>query len=188
MKKVYLIHGWEGNPDNCWFPWLKEKLEDAGFEVFAPAMPNPDEPDIDEWVAKLSEVVDAGEDTILVGHSIGCQTILRYLDSLKQDVKFKGIFFVAGFVNLTPEALEDQGSKEIAEPWLSTPINWENVKRHSDKFVAIFSDNDPFVYVSDSKIFKEKLSAKIIIENNLGHFDDDANIKELPSLLKEIAP
>ena len=27
MKRVFIIHGWEGHPENAWFPWLKKELE-----------------------------------------------------------------------------------------------------------------------------------------------------------------
>ena len=27
MKRVFIIHGWDGYPEEGWFPWLKEELE-----------------------------------------------------------------------------------------------------------------------------------------------------------------
>jgi hypothetical protein len=50
MKRVILIHGWDGFPNNCWFPWLKKELEDKDFEVIVPAMPNPEHPKVKPWV------------------------------------------------------------------------------------------------------------------------------------------
>ena len=32
-----MVHGWDGNPNNHWFPWLKKELEKRGFEVHVPA-------------------------------------------------------------------------------------------------------------------------------------------------------
>lgn len=60
-KRVFIIHGWDGYPEEAWFPWLKSQLEQAGFTVEVPAMPQPDEPTIEAWVPKLAEVV--GEPT-----------------------------------------------------------------------------------------------------------------------------
>ena len=184
MKTAYLIHGWEGNPDNCWFPWLKKELEERGYKVFAPAMPDPDAPEINSWVQALQKTVEPDSETILIGHSIGCQTILRYLASLDPDVHIKGVFFVAGFVRL--KGLESEEEEEIARPWLDNPIDWEKVRQHVDKVVAIFSDNDEFIDVDNAQTFKEKLDAKIIIEHDKGHFDDEAGATELPSLLQQI--
>ena len=185
MKKAHIIHGWTGYPENNWFPWLKKKLEEIGYQVTIPSMPTPEAPKIETWVGKLKEVVEPGEDSILIGHSMGCQTILRYLETL-DDEKFKAVYLVAGFVYLTDAAYEDENDEKIAGPWNNTPLNWEKIKKHSDKFIAIFCEEDPVVEVANSKYFKEKLGAKIIIEHNKGHFDDAANVRELPVLLEEV--
>ena len=185
MEKAILIHGWEGNPRNCWFPWLKKELEKKNFKVVVPKMPNSDEPKINLWVSKLKDVVDfPDEETYFVGHSIGCQAIMRYLETLPEKTKIGGIVFVAGFFNLP--FLETKEEKEIAKPWLNNRINTDKIKMLTKNIVAIFSDDDQDVPLSDSKLFKERLNAKIIIEHNKGHFSDDAGIKELPVVLNKI--
>ena len=185
VKRAFLVHGWEGYPENCWFPWLKSKLEEKGFEVYAPAMPNTEEPKIEPWVNKLKEVVGKPDkDTYLIGHSIGCQTIMRYLQTLDEGTKIGGVIFVAGFFNLP--YLETQEEKDIAKPWLETKIDTDKLRKPTDNYVAIFSDNDPDVPLGDSELFKEKLGAKIIIEKDKGHFSDDAGITEIPIVLEEM--
>lgn len=186
MKTAYLIHGWEGNPTNCWFPWLKQELIKQGYTVIIPSMPNPAHPTIKEWVDTLNHLIKPDPEAILIGHSIGCQAILRYLESLNSPILFAGVFFVGGWVTLKPKAVEETGSKEIAKPWLETPLNWQKISLHSNNFITIFSTNDYFVYVEDSQIFKAKLHAKVIIEENQGHFDDESNIQKIHSLLREI--
>ena len=186
-KRVFIIHMWDGRPDEGGFPWLKEKLEEKGFKVYTPSMPEPANPKIDAWVSFLKQQVGTpDENTYLLGHSIGAQTILRYLESLEPTAKIGGAVFLAGWVHLTDEAYEEEGDVEIAKPWLETPIDWEKVKLHTDKFTAIFSDDDPLVPYSDSEIFKDKLNAKIITESKKGHFSGDDGIKELPSALSAI--
>ncbi|MEK7589908.1 MAG: hypothetical protein AAB475_01500 [Patescibacteria group bacterium] len=41
----------------------------------------------------------------------------------------------------------------------------KKVKLYTNKFTAIFSDDDPIIHYSDSEIFENKLNAKIITEN-----------------------
>lgn len=51
------MHGWDGYPEEGWFPWLKKELEAKDFEVYVPQLPEPDKPRIYNWVPKLAEVV-----------------------------------------------------------------------------------------------------------------------------------
>lgn len=182
-KKVFVIHGWCGNPSEAWFPWLKKELEKRKFHVEVPAMPDTDNPSIETWVPFLKEEVKAPDKgTYFVGHSIGCQAILRYLADI--DTKVGGAVFVAGWFTLTN--LETDEEWETAKPWIETPIDFGKVRKCLPKCSAIFSDSDPFVPLDNSSVFKEKLGAKIIIEKQKGHFTGEDNVKELPSVLKEL--
>ena len=179
MKKVYLIHGWGGSSRGGWFDWLKQELPKMNIKVDALEMPNTDYPKIEEWVGYLMNTVkEIDEETYFVGHSVGCQAIMRFLEKLPESIKIKGCVFVAGWFNLKEEASEDDEDLKIARPWLETPIDFEKVKQHTNNFLAIFSDNDPYVPLSDKEIFKEKLNAEIIVKNNQGHFNEAEKIEE----------
>ena len=184
--KAYIIHGWEGYPEEGWFPWLKSELEKKGFSVEVPTMPNTEAPEIKAWVNKIKEIAKPDERIWFIGHSIGCQAILRYLESLDEEIKIKGCIFVAGWITLTQEATLGEEEKEIAEQWLTLPINFDKIKKHTNNFTAIFSDNDPYVPLANLKIFEEKLNAKIIMEHEKGHFSGEDNVTELPSVLNAI--
>ena len=48
------------------------------------------------WVAEITKIVEAPDkDTYFIGHSIGCQAILRYLEKINSPVG--GALFVAGW-------------------------------------------------------------------------------------------
>jgi uncharacterized protein len=184
MKRVFIIHGWDGNPKEGWFPWLKKELEKRDFKVLVPAMPDTAEPKIETWIPFLSQLVGIPDtNTFFVGHSIGCQTIIRYLETLPESVKIGGAVFVAGFYNL--RGLETEEEKRIAGPWVNTPLNDDKIRKTVNKAVAIFSDNDPFVLPENQTSWKERVGAKIIIEHNKGHFnEEDPAVWELPSALE----
>ncbi len=178
MKKVYLIHGWSGKPsDKAWFGWLRRECEKKGIEFEFPEMPDTDYPKIEEWVGKLNEIV-RGEKIYLIGHSIGNQAIMRYLEQLEEGRKIKGVVFVAGFFNLLEGAYEDEEEIDVAKPWLETPIDCEKVRKRFEKILAIFSTDDDCVPLSDSELFKEKLGAEIIVKENEGHFNEINEIME----------
>ncbi|MEK6952793.1 MAG: alpha/beta fold hydrolase [Nanoarchaeota archaeon] len=186
-KRVFIIHGWDGYPEEGWFPWLKKELEKRDFKVFVPSMPNSSKPDINKWVDFIREQVRIPDkETFFVGHSIGCQASLRYLESLNVDSKVGGAVFVAGWFSLTSKATPTNEEKRIAKPWIETPINFEKVKKISKNMIAISSNNDPYVPLSNVEIFKNKLNAKIIIEKEKGHFSGEEGITKLPIVLNSL--
>lgn len=182
-RRVIIVHGWYGHPNEIWFPWLKRELEKKGFEMLVPQMPDPSKPQIKKWVNKLSEVAgDAGEDTYFVGHSIGCQTIMRFLE--KRNAKVGGAVFVAGWFELMNL---EKNEIPIAKPWLETPIDFRKVKKCLGKSVAIFSDNDPYVpLVKNKNAFRKNLGSRIVVEKAKGHIGSEEKIFELPSALDAV--
>jgi len=187
MKKVYLIHGWGGSDSSeGWFGWLKKQLKEKGIDIVTFNMPNTNYPKIEEWVGFLGKnIKDIDKETYFIGHSIGCQTILRFLEKLPKEIKVGGCIFIAGWFNLKESAYTSEEEKEIARPWIETPINLEKVKKHTQNFLAIFSDNDDCVPLSDSELFKKRLDAEIIIKHNEGHFNETQEIKELIDFIEK---
>lgn len=187
IKRVFIVHGWDGHPKENWFPWLKKELEAKGFDVFVPQLPDPENPRIYNWVPKLAESVgNPDEQTYFVGHSLGCQTIARYLESLPKNKKVGGAVFVAGFFKKLTGLEDEPGVRETDKHWLETPINLEKVKSHLPKSIAIFSDNDPYVPLDNQDDFRNKLGSKIIIEHQMGHFNESAGITQLPIALESV--
>ena len=185
-KRVIIVHGWDGTPEEGWFPWLKRELEARNFEVIVPQMPETEAPHINAWVPALSSAVGTpDENTYLVGHSMGCQAIIRYLEKLPEEQKIGGAIFVAGFLRpLT--GLTTDAEKEIGREWTETPFNSEKVRSYLKRSVALFSDNDPWVPVENAEEFKEKLGSEVIVEHDKGHFNEEAGFKELPIVLKKV--
>ena len=186
MKKAILIHRWDGNPDADWYPWLKTELEARDFSVEIPKMPNPEKPKIESWVSKLQEFSnEINRETYLIGHSIGCQTIMRWLERLSENLKVKGVIFVAPWLKLDEQTMKEEGEEvwEIARPWIEKPINLKKVKEHSDDFTIVYSTSDPYVSSDDLVILQEKLGARAVNMGDMGHFDDTAGIKKLPSIV-----
>jgi predicted alpha/beta hydrolase family esterase len=179
-----IVHRWGGDSESDWIPWLKEELVKRGADVIAPDMPNTNTPKIEEWVPFLAGLIgEANRDLFLVGHSIGCQAILRYLETLPEGAKIGGAVFVAGWTELT--GLSDE-ERVVAQPWESTPIDWQKVSSHAESFVAIYSDDDPHVLEANSQIFREKLNAKLVLDEGRGHFTEDDDVTQLPSVLDEL--
>src|SRR3990167_9204966 len=78
MKRAIIVHCWEGYPEYCWYPWLKNELEKRDFRVSVPAFPDTDNPKQDQWVDFLKKEAGSPDKNLyLVGHSIGSAAIRR---------------------------------------------------------------------------------------------------------------
>lgn len=180
MKRAIIVHCWSGYPEYCWYPNAKQELEKASFEVRVPAMPDTDAPNLGKWLPKLKEIISKPDkDLYLIGHSIGCATIMRYLESLTPGEKIGGAVFVAGFTD-KPDAKK---YPEI-QNFFTTPINYEKIKSHCSRFVAIASDNDPYVPLREADALKENLGAEVIAKHEMEHFEADCI--ELPDVTQAV--
>ena len=181
MKKVIIVHGWGGDSKSGWIPWLRSELEVQGFQVIAPEMPDTNNPKIKEWVAHLRKTVGKiDENTYFVGHSIGCQTIMRYLEKTSGE-KIGGMILIAPWIHL--KSLESEEDEKIAKPWVETRIDFKKVKAAANRILAVFSDNDPFVPLSDKDIFEKELRAETFVEKGKGHLEGEEASGELPIAL-----
>ncbi len=181
MKKVFIVHGYFGYPEENWFPWLKSKLEELNISVIVPAMPHAENPQLSEWVSYLQ--LQAGipdENKYFIGHSLGCIAILKYLESLPENIKIGGVVLVAGFIS--PIRLHELNN------FFQTPLNDEKIKKSVKKILAINSDNDPFVPFIQAEEIENRLGAELIKIPNGGHLNKKAGYTKFEELWKKLEP
>ncbi|MFH1261779.1 MAG: alpha/beta fold hydrolase [Candidatus Micrarchaeota archaeon] len=175
-KKAFIFHCWGGQGRNCWRGWLADQLTVLGFEVLCPDFPNTNEPQLEEWMAEVRKHVKRfDENWILVGHSLGCPTILRVLESLDEDERIGGAFLVAGFA-------KDLGIPETRS-FMEKEFDWEKINSKCEKFVVINSDNDPFIELKEGERLAKLLNTKLITEHNAGHINQGGGWTKYPRLL-----
>ena len=185
MNKIYIVHCWDGSMDDGWYPWLDKELSNEENKVYRFNMPDTANPKINEWVSYLDSRVEILDDkTYFVGHSIGCQTIMRYLET-KDVTKIGGILFVAPWLDLLDYAVCDPESYDTAKPWLTEKIDFEKVKKFTDNIHCIFSSDDYFVSIEQKDKFEKFLNAKTIVVDNKGHISQDDDVYELKEIIDE---
>jgi predicted alpha/beta hydrolase family esterase len=161
MKNAILLHGLFGNPDNFWFPWLRERLVGRGFSVTAPQLPNPDEPNLEIWTEFALSNLTFDEKTLIVGHSAGCPLTLSILNKLERPVR--RAILVAGFIRL--KEMEDDNVMLLKSP------DWEKIKNNGREFFFFNSDNDPWgCDHHQGEALREKLGGTSIVQTGEGHF------------------
>lgn len=185
MKRAIIVHGWDGTPEEGWFPWLKKELEAKGFQVIVPQLPDAEMPSIEKWVPALAVAAGkADEETYFIGHSMGCQTIARYLAGLDDSVVVGGVVYVAGFFDSLTLGTDEE--EEVWGKWKNAPINLSRVQTRSPKSIAIFSDDDPYVPLNNQNDFKNKLGSEIIVEHGKNHFNESSGFFKLPIVLESV--
>lgn len=172
MKKVYLIPARGAHANDLWYPWVKSTLEQVSYVVTVGHMPNPDRPQKAEWVSALqSQISEVDADTYFIGHSVGCQAILRFLDRLPAGTRCGGVVLVAGWIRVPNWEGRSQEQKAILDDWLNPTLDLSKVANRSKGFTAIFSDNDEFVPQANWAICEQELHAKLLVKQRAGHFE-----------------
>jgi len=179
MKKVYIIHGYGGNPNKNWFPWLKVELEKLNVEVNVLSMPDTDNPTYSQWLSYLqSQIKNPDINSYFVGHSLGCITILQYLNNLKPNIKIGGVILVAGFAS--PIKINEINS------FFEIPLNREKIKNSVKKIVAISSDDDPYTPYEQSQEMENLFGAEMIKIHKGGHLNEKTGYTKFPLVLEKL--
>lgn len=177
-KKIIIIHGYTASPQKNWFPWLKVQLEQLGASVFVPEMPDTQAPNPMHWLQHLQDSqIKLDADTILIGHSLGCITLLRFLMAQQQqNPKVGGYILVSGFAD------EQQTLPEL-KAHTNFTLNYPYLKSVSNNKVSIISSNDTIVSPQSSITLADLLETNVITVENAGHFLDREGFNEFPLIL-----
>jgi predicted alpha/beta hydrolase family esterase len=173
VQKIFIIHGFMAGPDSHWFSWLKQQAEQMGAEVRVLQMPNSSAPDDAAWRSTMkSEVRDADENTFFVGHSLGCVTALRFIESLHQSTRVGGVVMVSGFsgpVDTLPEL----------DGFTHQSLDFELLKKRILQRAVLLSLNDDIVAPKHSLKLSQDLDAELQGIPHGGHFLDRDGFERL---------
>jgi predicted alpha/beta hydrolase family esterase len=179
MKKVFIIHGFEGSPNGGWRPYLMHELEKHDVYACALSMPTPEAPVLSEWLEELKRHIDRNskDDIYLVGHSLGGTTILRYLEQFESP-NIKAILLAS-----TP--CHQNANGKIVD-FLKTDFDWKVIEEKIKHVVVIHGDNDPYVPITDAEEITRQLNGKLIIIPNGKHLNGSAGYIELPEAVSAL--
>lgn len=177
---IYVVHGYTANSKANWYPDLKNHLESESIVVHIFDMPSPHAPVEKEWLDLLeAKITNFDEKSIYIGHSLGCVTILKFLEDKNID-NIESLFLVSGFV-------EDSPIPELSE-FVDGKINYSKfIETIKNRIVVSAEDDDIIPYQYSEKLAK-KLNAQFNLLKTGKHFiDRDGFVKflYLISLVKE---
>jgi predicted alpha/beta hydrolase family esterase len=181
MKKALILHGTKGYPAQNWFIWLKNELENKGYKVWLPQLPQADFPNITRYNKFISENKpwDLDDETILIGHSSGAVEILGLLNETDTKV---GICILVG-------VFKDDLDWENLKGLFEKPFDFEKIKNQAKKFIFIHSDDDPYCPLDHARFLVEKLNGQLVIMPGFKHFSISTGgerFKQFPEILEFI--
>lgn len=173
-QNFVILHGFRGRADGGFIPALKNKLEQDGYKVQAPQLPNTDAPTEKEQVEYVINNCLIDENTVLIGHSLGAAVAMKVLEQTKKHIDT--LLLVAPVVEpkfrtgkprnfwdtfdfnynhtlitelaerrvVLSDHLEDENRKPYIE-YLAEKINAEIAETTAQK-IHFTADDEPFVY------------------------------------------
>lgn len=149
-NKVLIMHGWQADSESNWFPEAKVYLEASGYEVFIPDNPGGYSPKLSEWLQPI-EQFEPDENWILIGHSLGGVTILRYLERATKPV---------ARVILAATPINEMRFTPLAS-FFEKEFDWEKIKINAQKINLVYELDDQVVPLEHGHILAGKLSAPL---------------------------
>ncbi len=185
MKRAVILHGTSSDPGHNWQPWLGQKLKAAGYEVFAPVLPDNDRPNRLTYETFLKDSGWDFKDNILVGHSSGATTVLNLLLA-DWFPHAKAVVLVGTFLNEKftkklgefPDGLFDDLFLKSYDP--------VKLKQKADKFYFVHGDNDPYCDIGDAKELCKTVGGTFITIKNGHHLGGASGVTELPQLQEQL--
>jgi predicted alpha/beta hydrolase family esterase len=164
MKNAWLLHGTGGSDkDYFWFGDTQKYLEEHGYKVWWPLLPNTDKPELVETRNFVEGTMPSPDkDTVIIAHSSACPLVLSMLQSFGQSVK--QVILVSGFY----QPIDDEGFSEIMLQ--KDEYDWDAIKKAADEIIIINSDDDPWgCDDKQARPVAQKLNARFILAKGQGH-------------------
>lgn len=182
MKKVFMIHGFNGEPNGGWRPWLMGELAKKDIYACALPMPSPEVPIKEEWIKTITDAVKTpNKEIFLVGHSLGVPAILRYLETLSVGQKIGGAVLVSG-----PPFIIQKNGYECVNKFLENSFDFEHLKNVCNNFVVVHGSDDQIVSFNDAEQISKNLACELVSVSGGKHLNGSAGFYKVPEILDSL--
>jgi predicted alpha/beta hydrolase family esterase len=174
---VIIVHGFAATKNSNWFPWLSKTLAHTiGASVYAVSLPHPGRPDVNKWIGFLDEELENIDgETIFVAHSLGCVTLLKYIEGLPETAIVGGVILVSAFDESLPLL-------PLLNSFVETKPNYERIVPKIKKIHVLASTNDIIVPMKYTKKVADQLRVPVIEVQKAGHFTAQDGYKVFPEV------
>lgn len=176
MTRIIFIHGngtthWSFG----WGKWLKEQLDQAGYETFFETMPDSIIARAEYWLPFLEQHVEAGEGDVLVGWSSGAVAAMRYAETHK----------IKGSVLVGPCYTDLGDEEEKQSGYYDAPWRWADIKANQQHIALIYGDDDPYIPQEEFAFIAQQLQPTTIKVPGGKHFIEHTQMPEVLDYIKD---
>lgn len=176
-----IFHGTMGTPQGNWFPWLKKQLENEGYTVFAQQLPTPEGQSLENWiVASESSGVALGEDSILIGHSLGGTFILHLLERLNKPIA------AAYIVSAPIHSIGISEYDKLNSSFVAHDFDYKQIHKNAKSISVIHGIDDPYVPITQAYELGASLNVPVLAIPGGKHLNAEAGLVEFPMLFELI--
>lgn len=187
-KTVLVLHWWGWSSKKWWNSWLKEELENRGYNVIVPDLPDSDYPNLQKQLKFLEQYKsELDENSIIIWHSFWAFLANHFINSLDHNI-FKLIHI--GWV-YSKDLLNNTDFKDFkwAEDFyksLNNDFDLDVIKNKVIYFKSYLSRNDSLIPFISTHDYYKKNNIDLRIFEDKWHFNESSNIFKFPELLGEI--
>jgi predicted alpha/beta hydrolase family esterase len=167
-----IMHGWQNNrPEGHWQYRLATALTDRGIAVAYPQLPDPDTPDLGEWLARLDAELKAQQaaatgELVVVAHSLSASLWLHA--AARGGIRADRVLLVA-----PPSDEVLRGFPEVAAFAGAAPTATQMAAAAgTTRLVA--GDDDPYCPGGAAEVFGRPLGLDVDVVPGGAHLDMDA--------------
>ena len=154
-----LLHGFRGSPEGSFFPWLKEELQKRGYKVQAPELPSSKKPNVQEQIEYVLKNVKFGENTVVLGHSLGSVVALKTIEHLPRPVR--KLVLVAGFS--IPPSKRDEPTSRVYEKTFDWKFDFKKIRQNiSGNFIYLRDSGDAIIASKEADVLQAALGGTIV--------------------------
>jgi len=165
--KVLILHGWGGSDYPHWQAWVACELIKKGYTVSFPALPNRDNPKLNEWLEFLKVEFDHFKPDVVICHSLATVLWLHFCE--------RYVFEDINKLMLVAPVRQNCNIPEIKEFFAYPMVRNLRAK----EIISVGSTNDIYMSVDEALQWQSKLNIGMKILENAGHINSDSGFGEL---------
>ncbi len=186
-SRVVIVSGWMGSGATHWQRWLERRCKALGTEAHCPKLPGRfGEPKLPAWLNALERLAPViNETTALVGHSLGCTTILHLLR--REHIQSVGLVVLVSPVSRARivENADKYPTPEIQQAILRfyDDLDTGPAGRKARRIDIYASDNDIWVDPLAAQTLALELEAHFHLIPGGGHLSVSTGYYKFPTIL-----